>query len=104
MAFSRNVGGVQKGEKFRHGRSVQPGCWLNLLEPRLAESHTTVIVPFDDGVIFVRLLNCAEFSSRHSEVAQTLDAISGIQFLVGGSGVDEAWLLGTVGVRRRPQV
>ena len=41
------------------------------------ESDTTVIIPFDDRVIFVGLLNCAEFSSRLSEVAQTLDAISG---------------------------
>jgi len=77
---------------------------LNLLEPRLVESHTTVIIPLDDRVIFVSLLNCAEFSSRLSEVAQTLDAISGSQFLVGGRGLDERWLLGTVGVRGRPQV
>jgi hypothetical protein len=42
------------------------------------------------------LLNCAEFSSRLSEVAQTLDPISGIQFLVDGRGLDEPWLLGTV--------
>jgi hypothetical protein len=62
----------------------------------LAESHATVIIPFDDRVIFVRLLNCAEFSSRHSEVAQTLDAISGIQVLVGSRGLGERWLLGTV--------
>ena len=58
--------------------------------------HTTVIIPFDDRVIFVRLLNCAEFPSRLSEVAQTLDAISGIQFLVAGSGLGERWPLGTV--------
>jgi len=69
---------------------------LNLLEPGLVESHTTVIIPFDDRVIFVRLLNCAEFSSRFSEVAQTLDAISGIQFLVAGRGLGERWLPGTV--------
>jgi hypothetical protein len=62
----------------------------------LAESHTTVIIPFDDRVIFVSLLNCAEFSSRLSEVAQTLYAISGIQFLVGGSGLGERWLLGSI--------
>jgi len=37
---------------------------LNLLERRLVESHTTVIIPFDDRVIFVSLLNCAELSSR----------------------------------------
>ena len=41
---------------------------LNLLEPRLVESHTTVIIPFDDRVIFVNLLNCAEFSSRLSDL------------------------------------
>jgi hypothetical protein len=69
----------------------------------LVESHTTtVIIPFNDRVIFVRSLNCAEFSSRLSEVAQTLDAISGIQFLAGGSGLGERWPLGTVGVMGRP--
>jgi hypothetical protein len=62
----------------------------------LAESRTTLIIPFDDRVIFVSLLNCAEFSSRLSEGAQTLYAISGIQFLVGGRGLGERWLLGTV--------
>ena len=60
------------------------------------ESHTTVIIPFDDRVIFVSSLNCAEFSSRLSEVAQTLDAISGNQFLVAGSGLGERWPLGAV--------
>jgi hypothetical protein len=60
------------------------------------KSHPTVIVPFDDRVIFVSLLNCAEFSSRLSEVAQTFDAISGIQFLAGSRGLDERWPLGTV--------
>ena len=60
------------------------------------ESHTTVIIPFDDRVIVVSLLNCAQFSSRLSEVAQTLDAISRTQFLVGGRGLGERWPLGTV--------
>src|ERR1039458_401446 len=77
-----------------------PCCGLNLLEPRLAESHTTVIIPFDDRVTFVSLLNCAQFPSRNSEVAQTLDAISGIEFLAGGSGLGERWFLGAVRVRR----
>jgi hypothetical protein len=62
------------------------------------DPHTTVIVPFDFRVIFVRSLNRAEFSSRFSEVAQTLDAVSGIQFLVGGSGLGEAWFLSAVRV------
>jgi hypothetical protein len=54
------------------------------------------MIPLDDCVIFVGLLNCAEFSSRLSEVAQTLHAISGIKFLVGGGWLGERWLLGTV--------
>ncbi len=73
-------------------------CGLNLLEPRLVESHTTGIIPFDDRVVFVCLLNCTEFPSRLSEVAQTLDAISGIQVLVVCRWLGEAWLLGTVSV------
>jgi hypothetical protein len=52
--------------------------------------------PFDDRVIFVSLFNCAGFSRGFSEVAQTLDAISGNQFLVDGSGFGEVWLLSTV--------
>jgi hypothetical protein len=68
------------------------------------ESHTTVIIPFDDRVIFVCLLNGAEFSSRLSEVAQTLDAISGVQFLAGGRGLGKRWSLGTLGVRNGSNV
>ena len=60
------------------------------------ESHTIVMIPFNDGVVFVSLLNCAELSSRLSEVAQILDAISGTQFLAGGRGLGERWFLGTV--------
>ena len=60
------------------------------------ESLTAVIIPFDEGVIFISLLNCAEFSSRFSEVAQTLNAISGIQFLLASRRLGEPWLLGTV--------
>ena len=56
----------------------------------------TGIVPFDDRVILVSLLNCTEFPSRLSEVAQTLDAISGIQVLVICQWLGEAWLVGTV--------
>jgi hypothetical protein len=60
------------------------------------ESHATVIIPLDDRVLFVSLLNCAEFSGRLPEVAQTLDAISGSQLLAGGGGFGERWSLGTV--------
>ena len=69
---------------------------LNLLERRLVDPHATVIIPLDDRVIVVGLLNCAEFSSRLSEVAQALDAISRNQFLAVCSGLDERWLPGTV--------
>ncbi len=62
----------------------------------MVDSHTTVIIPFYNRVIFVGLLNCAEFSRRFSEVAQTLDAISCIQFLTSGRGLDERWFLSTV--------
>jgi len=37
--------------------------WLNLLERWLVDPHTTVIIPFDFSVIFVRSLDGAEFSS-----------------------------------------
>jgi hypothetical protein len=59
-------------------------------------SLATVIIPVNDRVIFVGLLDCAQFSGRLSEVAQTLDAISGIQLLARGRRLGEPWLLGTV--------
>jgi len=77
---------------------------LNLLEPRLVEPLTTVIIPLDDRVLFISLLNCAEFSSRFAKVAQPLDAISGIQFLARGGGGGEARFLGTVGIKGRSEV
>jgi hypothetical protein len=69
---------------------------LNLLERRLMDSRSTVIIPLDDRVIVVSSLNCAEFAVRPSEVAQTLDAISGCQFLVGARRLGERWSLGAV--------
>jgi len=81
---------------LRLGRSGPASWGLNLLERRLVESHTTAIVPFDDRVIFVSLFNRTQLSSRLSEVAQTLDAISGNQFVVASSGLGERWPLGTV--------
>ena len=69
---------------------------LNLLKPWMMEPGATVIIPFDDRVVLISLLNRAEFSRRPSKVAQTLDAISGIQFLVGDRRVGKWRLLGTV--------
>jgi hypothetical protein len=42
------------------------------------QSRTAVVVPFDHRILFVRLLNCAELPGRLPEIAQTLDAITGI--------------------------
>ena len=54
------------------------------------------MIPLHKRVVFVRLLNCAEFPSRFSKISQTLDAISGIQFHLGSGGLDEWWPLGSV--------
>jgi hypothetical protein len=64
----------------------------------------TGIIPLDDRVILVRLLNSTEFCTRLSEVAQTLDAISGIQVLVVCRWLGEAGLLGAVRVSGRAGV
>jgi len=60
------------------------------------DSHSTVIIPLDDRVLFVGSFNGAEFPIRLSEVAQTLDAIPGSQFLVRGARLGERWSLGAV--------
>ncbi len=62
------------------------------------ESRTTVVIPFDDRVIFVGSLHCTEFSSRLSEVAQTLNPITRIQLLISGAGRVQRWVLGAIGV------
>ena len=69
---------------------------LNFLEPRLVQSHSTVIIPLDDGILFVGSLNCAEFSGRLSEVTQPLDAISRSQLRAGRRGLGERWPLSAV--------
>jgi len=58
----------------------------------LLESLASIIIPFDHSILLVSLLDCAQLSRRLSEVAQTLDAISGLQFLVGASGIGESRL------------
>jgi hypothetical protein len=70
----------------------------------LVHPDATVIIPFDDRVIFIRLLNGAEFSARLSEVAQALDSISGTQLLAGGRRIGKPRLLGTIRVRCRTAV
>ena len=68
----------------------------DLLEPRLAQSHTSIAIPLYKRVVFIRLLNCSEFSSRLSKITQALYSITGIQFRVGSRGLDERWSLGSV--------
>jgi hypothetical protein len=84
------------GNREMAAHQDEMACGLHFLERRLVNSYTTVVIPFDERVIFINLPNCAKFSRWHSEVAQTLDAISGTQLLSGGGGFDKRWLLGTV--------
>ena len=72
----------------------------DLLEPRLVQSHSTVIIPLYKRIVVIGLLNCSEFSSRLSKISQALDAITGIQFRVGSRGLDKRWPLGSVRVSR----
>jgi hypothetical protein len=51
---------------------------LNFLKPRLVLSRSTIIIPLYNRVIFVRLLNGSEFSSRLSKISQALDVITGM--------------------------
>jgi hypothetical protein len=88
--------GTARQQQMRATTNWPAFCGLDLLERRLVDSHTTVIIPLDDRVIFVSSLNCAEFSIRLSEVAQTLDAISGSQLLARGGRLGERWSLGAV--------
>jgi hypothetical protein len=53
------------------------GFIADSLQPWLVQSHSTVIIPLYKCVVFVRLLNCAEFSSQLSKITQTLDTITG---------------------------
>jgi hypothetical protein len=66
------------------------------LELRLVESHPTVIIPLDDRVFFVSSLHCAEFSRWLSEVAHSLNAIPGFEFVIARDRLGEAWFPGAV--------
>jgi hypothetical protein len=71
-------------------------CRLHLLERQLVDSYSTVVIPFDERVMFIYLSDCAKLSRRDSEVTQTLDAISGTQFRAGAGRFDKRWHPGTV--------
>jgi len=73
---------------------------LDFLKPRLMQSGTSVVIPLDHGVFFIRSFDCAQFSRRLPEIAETLDAISGIQFRLLWRGLDEWWPLGSVRISR----
>jgi hypothetical protein len=75
---------------------VLTGCLADFLEPRLMDSHTTVIIPFDNRVIFVRSLDGTQFPSRYSEVAQTFNPITANQLLACGRRRCERRPLGAV--------
>jgi phage protein D len=72
----------------------------DFLKPRLTQSHTTIVVPLDKRFIFVRSHNRSKTSCRLSEVAQTHNAIPGIQFQVGSERLDQRWSLGSVCLSR----
>ncbi len=90
----------EESEDLTFGKSRQSCRTLDFLEPRLSKPHSTVVIPLHHRIIFVGTLNCTEFPSWLSKIAQTLDAISGVQFLVSDRRVGECWLPGTVRVRR----
>jgi hypothetical protein len=64
----------------------------------------TAMIPFDQCVVFIGSLNCAEFSSQFAEVAATFDAISGNQWLIVGRWFGKRWLPGTISVSGRSGV
>ena len=80
------TGKLTASDFIRHSRR----SGLNLLEPRVVElmrpssSHLTI------ASSSLACSTVPEFSSRFSEVTQTLDAISGIEFLVGTRGLARA--------------
>jgi hypothetical protein len=59
-------------------------------------SDATIVIPFDDRLIFVRSLNGAELAGRFTEVAQGFDPISEEQLLAGGRGLGKPRLPGSI--------
>ena len=49
--------------------------------------RATVVIPLYDCVIFVSALNRSELAFWFSEIAQTLDAITGSEFRAGSRGL-----------------
>ena len=76
-------------------------CWLgkgisfvaDLLEPKLMQSHTTVIIPLYKRIVVVGLLNCPEFSSRLSEIAKPSTRSPGFSSESGAGGWTSGGLL-----------
>lgn len=59
-------------------------------------SCATVVIPLYDCVVFVGELNGAELVCWFSEIAQTLNAITGSQFRVGRRWPIKRWVLGAI--------
>jgi hypothetical protein len=79
---------AQCGGRRKTSQSENHSCFVEVhqtltrrltdfLEPRLLDSHMTVIIPFDNRVILVRTLDGTHLPGRYSEVAQTFDPITG---------------------------
>jgi hypothetical protein len=81
------------------GRAAVPQA-LYFLKPRLMQPCTAIAVPLHYCVFFIRPFNSAQFSRRLPEIAQTLDAISGIYFQLLWRRLDEWWPLGSVCISR----
>jgi hypothetical protein len=74
--------------------------WADFLKRWLVLARATVVIPLHKRVVFVRFLNCPEFSSRLAKISQAHNTITGIQFRIGSGGLDERRLLGGL----RPQL
>jgi hypothetical protein len=86
---------------FRLGRSsrsrpVGKTAPLDFLKPGLVQPCAAIAVPLHYRVFFIRPLNCAQFPRRSSEIAEPLDAISGIQLRLRRRRLDEPGLSCTV--------
>jgi hypothetical protein len=88
---------VPSGFTFQEARLAVPEA--RPFEPRLSEPRAAIVIPLDNSIIFVRLLNSAEFPGRFSELAQTRDAVPRIQFLISCGWLGERRPLGAIRVR-----
>jgi hypothetical protein len=68
-------------EVNRFASSLRSICYtqaLDFLKPRLMQPCTAVAVPLHHRIFFIRPLHCTQLSRRLPEIAESLDAISGV--------------------------